>query len=429
MNIEHRRDLNHNYVILESPGDIDTGTYQVRMVISNDIEGLLQCSIRGMNGKTLFCYEITSRQSLKTLYEHRDIDYQLLIRLYEQIFQGLDRLEQFLLNLNDLVLIPDLILLNMENEEINFCFLPGYNKNVRQSLRDLMEYLLPKIDHKNQEAVMAGYGLYRKITEDNCSIESLKAALLTQKAIEKPPEAYILPPEDQEPEELARKKLLDEFFTESEEEPAPPWKRFIGPGITVILVLLLILFKLFSIPIWGYLIILITGLLAAGGYGALILLKHKQTQRPEDNFNYETQKSFSRAFTKHPDSESKEKANELPPLYGETEVLIESVLQNGTACLMALPPSDASSIPLDKDLILVGKLRQAVDGVLDSSAVSRIHAKIKRIEGKYYIGDLSSRNGTFVNGRPINGEEEFPLNDGDEINFADLTYRFVQKCL
>lgn len=432
MNIEYRRDLNHNYVVLESPNEIDTSTYQVRMIISNDINGLLPCSIRGVNGKNLFCFEITSQQSLKTIYEHRGVDNLLLVQLYEHIFQVLERMEQFLLNMNDIILIPELIFLNPESNGVNFCFLPGYGKNIRLSLRELMEYLLPKIDHKNQDAVMAGYGLYRKITEENCGIETLKAALTLQRSADAQSRSHPLPEdmdsEELEPEELERKKLLDDFFSSTEEERKPSWSKHIGICITLLLAVLLLLLKFSSIPLWAILLILV---LLAGCCGGVIFYMSRRLSRNLENSPGEPSlnthhPSFPNAVN-NPDSNLKAQDNHLPPLYGDTELIGNRAAEVEKARLQPLDPTSQASIPLNKDLILVGKLVQAVDGVLNSPTVSRIHAKIKRVEGEYYIGDLSSRNGTFVNGYPVNGEQEVRLNDGDEISFADLTYRFIKK--
>lgn len=432
MNIEYRRDLNHNYVVLESPSKIDTSAYQVRMIISNDINGLLPCSIRGVDGKTLFCFEITSHQSLKTVYERSGVDALLLLRLYEHIFQVLERLEQFLLNMNDIALVPELIFLDPESDEINFCFLPGYGKNIRLSLRELMEYILPKIDHKNQDAVMAGYGLYRKITEENCGLESLKSALILHKSATSQPNANIpledMDSEELEPEKLERKKLLDDFFSTSEEEIKPSWSRYIGICIILLLAILIFLFKFSSIPLWA--IILIPGLLVGCCSGAIFYMWRRQI-RDSKNLPKElpaaTHGQVFQNNMNNSDSSSKDQDNHLPPLYGETELIGNQASEIGNARLQPLDPSTSTSIPLNKDLVLVGKLAQAVDGVLDSSTVSRIHAKIKRTGGEYYIGDLNSRNGTFVNGYPVNGEKEVLLNDGDEISFANLTYRFIKK--
>ena len=55
-------------------------------------------------------------------------------------------------------------------------------------------------------------------------------------------------------------------------------------------------------------------------------------------------------------------------------------------------------------------------------SVSRMHAQIDEAEGKLYIYDLNSTNGTYINGiKVVSGENE--IKEGDEIRLGNL--RFV----
>ena len=57
--------------------------------------------------------------------------------------------------------------------------------------------------------------------------------------------------------------------------------------------------------------------------------------------------------------------------------------------------------------------------------VSRRHARITRVEGKYFVEDLGSTNGTFVNrGKRLSAGTRQPLNDGDEIIVGKTFLRF-----
>ncbi len=60
--------------------------------------------------------------------------------------------------------------------------------------------------------------------------------------------------------------------------------------------------------------------------------------------------------------------------------------------------------------------------VLDSGAVSRQHAQITCVDGKYFIEDLRSRNGTFVNNQAIQTAHQ--LQDGDRLKICDLSFTF-----
>ena len=58
------------------------------------------------------------------------------------------------------------------------------------------------------------------------------------------------------------------------------------------------------------------------------------------------------------------------------------------------------------------------DVVVDDRWVSRYHAQVRREDEGYVVQDLSSKNGTFVNGRRIAAPT--PLADGDEIQVTPL---------
>jgi len=56
--------------------------------------------------------------------------------------------------------------------------------------------------------------------------------------------------------------------------------------------------------------------------------------------------------------------------------------------------------------------------VFDNGAISRHHAQILESHGSYYIEDLRSRNGTYLNGDALEGRTE--LHDGDQVRLCDV---------
>ena len=64
------------------------------------------------------------------------------------------------------------------------------------------------------------------------------------------------------------------------------------------------------------------------------------------------------------------------------------------------------------------------DVLLDSPSISRIHARIQKKGDGYWIADLDSKNGTFVNGKKLGHGEEYLLQEDDLVVFADIGYRF-----
>lgn len=61
-----------------------------------------------------------------------------------------------------------------------------------------------------------------------------------------------------------------------------------------------------------------------------------------------------------------------------------------------------------------------------TATVSRVHARIRKEEEGYFLADLNSRNGTSVNGRLLRANEEYQLQDEDEVDFAEARYVFIK---
>ena len=83
-------------------------------------------------------------------------------------------------------------------------------------------------------------------------------------------------------------------------------------------------------------------------------------------------------------------------------------------------------ICLDREIVCVGKLKGEVDVILDSPTVSRMHARLERRDGKFFVKDLNSRNGTFHNGRRLAPQEQCEITVGDRISFAEAGYQAVK---
>ena len=66
---------------------------------------------------------------------------------------------------------------DVEKRQIYFCYLPGYDEDVRQKFQELTEYILPILDHEDSKAVMLGYGIYRRALEDSFHLEYIKKAV------------------------------------------------------------------------------------------------------------------------------------------------------------------------------------------------------------------------------------------------------------
>ncbi|MGE0551697.1 MAG: FHA domain-containing protein [Kofleriaceae bacterium] len=68
--------------------------------------------------------------------------------------------------------------------------------------------------------------------------------------------------------------------------------------------------------------------------------------------------------------------------------------------------------------IVLGRGAEADLKISDQEALSRKHCRLFLKDGNAYVEDLQSRNGTFVNGTPVQVES---LRDGDKVRIGDIS--------
>ena len=62
---------------------------------------------------------------------------------------------------------------------------------------------------------------------------------------------------------------------------------------------------------------------------------------------------------------------------------------------------------------------------MESPAISRFHSQVVCEDGRYFLEDLNSRNGTYVNGLAVRTRRL--LHEGDRIEFANLPFEFLSQ--
>jgi hypothetical protein len=100
----------------------------------------------------------------------------------------------------------------------------------------------------------------------------------------------------------------------------------------------------------------------------------------------------------------------------------EPTAELGRLVVVASPsgePTAGTTLPLDAITTLGRDVNNAI--VVDDEFVSADHAVLTFRGRTWYVEDLDSTNGTFVNGSPIDGVE--PVGYGDEIQLGQVRLR------
>ncbi|MBO5284236.1 MAG: FHA domain-containing protein [Lachnospiraceae bacterium] len=82
-------------------------------------------------------------------------------------------------------------------------------------------------------------------------------------------------------------------------------------------------------------------------------------------------------------------------------------------------------LEINRPEYVLGKNRDMADGVIyNHTTVSRKHCRVIEEKGHYYIQDLGSKNGTYVNDRYLMGDEKVELHNGDRVRLAECDLIF-----
>ncbi|MFH0976019.1 MAG: FHA domain-containing protein [Spirochaetota bacterium] len=73
--------------------------------------------------------------------------------------------------------------------------------------------------------------------------------------------------------------------------------------------------------------------------------------------------------------------------------------------------------------IYIGRNEANAISIKDDPLISRKHALIEHVKGCYYISDLCSTNGTYVNNHPVPKDQKIELKSGDVIRIGKTELR------
>lgn len=435
MEIYYRREIQHNYLIIE-PDECQGWSYEVKMLIHNSIDGLLKFRMKLLDGEQQFFYEITSKQPLSRILESRNITADEIRKLITAIAAVLNKIELFLLTPQQILLQADYIYLEPEEFQVYFCLIPGKKAEFSEELKELLYYLLKKVDHQDQESVILAYGMYQETQKENYGIADLMRFLSISHGDQKENEEKIVEMMVTEnsikdkadiPEQQQKMENRQEIAIKTAKVIAIiGWIGLVG-GIAAIYALNRIDF------LWQIkeVILLLFAVLVCGSFyiGYLEFKAIKEKKDSKENLGIEAEKADEEK-NKSDMSEMKwrltfdgENTMESEDKEMKTQLLSSVKNTQEGHYLMSLQ-EECDDILLSYFPFIIGKAEHMADYVIPRASISRMHVKIDRAENGYQITDLNSTNGTWVEEHQLEANETCPLEKDDKVKIADLFFRF-----
>lgn len=424
------RTLSGSYMKIKAE---NMAAFDEQMLQKQKLSGLLPMEKCYVDGGVWYWYDISGKQSLDTFCRIKPLGEAFLKQILCSVCAQMEILEQHLIYTSCLQLEPELIYIVNHTQEIVFTALPGAEGEVAQGFCALMEYLLTKIDHKDAQAVRLAYEIYERtlqegyrikdirdaifvasepqshntymkesesqtMTPDSYTINSGESGMMLRESLNKTEKQWMLANETEkrcEPTSETRKQRNE---IKKQWKPANGIKEETMGGKPAAQSVTTSKYKqIFSkmLKIWDE-------------------WKQKmKADQPKEDW-----------LVVRPEDDVEETASVNVHAQIHPTICLTDYREHPEGLLLYEGYEHFDNIRLGEKTVQVGQSEES-DIKIAKDTISRIHARIEYREEEYYLEDLNSTNGTFVNDEPLSYKQETQLKTNDIVRFADVKYRFV----
>ena len=403
--IEFVREMDKNY--LKIVNDTGCSDYCMKMLENNDIEGFLPTRSVSVNNQLSYLYDISGNIPLEEKYSGKELSAEDIVRIAGQIREIIEVSESYMLNIDGVLFDIRYIFCGINDMSWNFVYNSSAASDARDGIKRVLEFILGKLDHKDGNAVILGYGLYKRVCHGEIPItrifDNIEELTEDKKDVE-----Y----------ELNRRQypsVMPESIIQEEEKTSPDYKKYIIPGVAVGVAAVIL-----SAVLSGAAMAMVVFLICMAVLTAFLIFKMRgqfweRIVRREVDMPYEAdtpQLSVSRQNV----------------MAGVTS----NIVDNATV-LMSMENTSLRRIvkdgPRDEYMLTQGNVSigsgASADILIKDSGISRLHARLTKEGEMYFIKDMNSTNGTWVNEHRLSVYEMCPVKNGDIIRLAQSRFELI----
>lgn len=375
MEIEYKRELTKSYMCVKT--DQDFLPFEKEILTRSSISGILPVNTTFADAATVCWYDITGMQAFDHALETEMMDSQMLTKFLVSLCGMLQQLESFLLDPGHLWFSQESIFKNNQDGSFWFCYCPEGKENITEGFQKLMEYLLTKIDHKDQRAVKMAYHIYDQVIKEGYSLIAIRESLTYDNVAVEPV-----------PDRAAENSRVEPDQTPHQVEKEKAMYKVEGKARGIF-------------------------------------------QKAIEHFFPDVAKfkEYRKQLAK-----KKEKKNEIQPIVFEPEeeevkmgrptVLLADQRKTIRGVLRYEGNNQLPDLKIDTFPYVIGSAADC-PGHVDCATISRHHAKITKVENVYFIEDMNSANGTKAGGTLLDYKMKVSLQANEILEFADEKFRFI----
>lgn len=398
---------------------------EYQMIRKNHPRSLLVMQLKEEDGKKMLFYEISGKKSLSGEAKQRGLTGKDCIRIMEGLLHLQNDLDAHMLKIDQVLFVSDYIFFGQEG--VSFIYLPEKQEDIPAKIESFFSWILSAIDYDDTDAVRFMYQVFWRIRSRGYSGDLLIQCLAHVKG---PEEAG--PGEDREEPrspaagETGRKREVLSSYEKREKTAGDLPIRWLMLIPAVLTGGAGILFFLLGIQ-YGYtmklkgLILACFCLSAASAAFLLGGMKRKEKKDParpdgrqKEEEDEEKRQLFPTSFARWEDEPDNDKTEVLSLVPEEEHPYLRNKETGEIHIIKEFPFHIGSEEALN----------QLVPG---TRSVSREHAVIYGGSSGFFIQDLRSTNGTWLNGEKLNPDMPALLLDGARLRFAGVEYSYHRQ--
>ena len=386
MQVEYKKEWMDTYLWV-LPDNRTEESYEEKMILYNSGGGRLEFSRQEKEGEEYFCYKVTGKKALNSIYAVLPIGERQIRSILKQLFAALEDGKELLLSEDDFVLSPNYIFATLPQMDVELCYVPGYGVPLREQLEGLFEYLLNRVDYEDKQAVNLLYDCYMFCMKEKGGLTEIKKLLSKESPGEKMPVSK----QGMQKAEIAEIRQVHSSTVPG--TPASADKTVVYPEIRES----------------------IGKKAVSGSYVSWLAERLFPWKRREPAM-----------VAEEPAEYRVEKQEESRAEESDRTVLLSAIKKPEGPELICEQTGEV--IPLTKFPFYVGSAGEYADLVSMAEGVSRIHCCISKKEEKYYLSDLNSTNGTYLNGTEVVPGKDALLSANDEIRICSQEFYIKFPC-
>ncbi|MCF0142181.1 MAG: FHA domain-containing protein [Parasporobacterium sp.] len=450
-------------MVIEDVEAFSSENFRLKMLEKNHIDRLLPVNHETIDGKNTLLYDISSLQSVARLYEIQKLNFSALKNLVEGLGQMFSVISEYLLVPEGVVLEPEYIFTDYKTGNMFFCYHPFYEGDTPKDIKKLFEEILQILDYEDEAAVKLAFSLNKLVKNENFVIKDLTDAVadiqgdrysgedFTERSVfVEPVSDWIASPvnglQDRNIKDAAKTREASEQEVSergvSKKEVLKKEASKKEPGSSF--------FEKLSGYMKGKSLAEVINDIDEG-----VIIKKIKEAEPGEKTKTKAKERFgskdsdsrginrpvsaslspaAESFSPAAGMEIKSLGNYFEsagalkePVHYEIEEGTRLLVQKGTHRLVGAGKQQGVNFNLTSFPFTIGKQSGSVDGVLNEPTISRIHLRIHEdtdTPGLFYLEDMNSTNGTFLNDDQLPAYTKTPLKPGALIRLAEEEFYF-----